>query len=85
MSSLSKITTSMSASAHAAARLATLPLPMKVAGSGFGRSCSMRSTTDAPAASAKPGQLLERLIGIDAAQRARHEADQRGALGDVGG
>ena len=27
---------------------------MKVAGSGFGRSCSMRSMTDAPAACARP-------------------------------
>ncbi len=32
----------------------TLPVPMKVPASGFGRSCSIRSTTEAPAASARP-------------------------------
>ena len=37
-----------------AASDATLPLPMKVAGSGFGRSCRIRKTTEPPAASASP-------------------------------
>ena len=54
VSSLSKMTTSMSASAHAAANASTLPAPIYVAGSGLGRTCSMRRTTRAPAASASP-------------------------------
>src|SRR6185436_13198497 len=52
--SLSKITRSASASAAACASTSTLPLPRNVAGSGFGRSCSTRKTTRAPAASARP-------------------------------
>src|SRR5688572_1964077 len=48
------MTTSTSASAQAAARLDTLPAPMNVPASGLTRSWSMRSTTVAPAASARP-------------------------------
>ena len=81
MSSLSKMTRSMSASAHAAARLATFPAPMNVAGSGLGRSWSMRSATEAPAACGQASQFVERQIGVDTAQRARDETHQRCTLG----
>ena len=54
VSSLSTTTRSTSPSSHATARLWTLPLPMKVAGSGARRSCSVENTTVAPAASTRP-------------------------------
>ncbi len=54
VSSASKMTTSASVSAHDAASVTTFPAPRKVEGSAFGRSCSTRRTTVAPAASARP-------------------------------
>jgi hypothetical protein len=62
-SSLSKMTVSTRASSQAAPSDVTLPLPMNVAGSGFGRSCSTRSATSAPAASARPASSSSECSG----------------------
>ena len=59
---------------------AILPAPRNVDGSGFGRSCSTRSTTSAPAASRQAGELVERSLGIEPPRAAGDQADQRRAL-----
>ena len=63
LSSLSKTTMSTSASAQAAASVATLPLPRKVAASGRPAFCSTRSATVAPAADARPASSSSECSG----------------------
>ena len=57
-----------------------MPLPRNVAGSGFGRSCSTRSTTVAPAADGEAGQFVERMFGIEVTGGVAEEPDERRAL-----
>ena len=79
------MTTSTSASAQAAARLATLPAPMNVPASGFGALLQHPQHDGGAGGVGKAGQLLERLLGIDAPDGAGDQADQRGALTLPGG
>ena len=58
----------------------TLPLPRNVAGSGFGRSCSTRSTTSRAGGGGQAGQLVERMFGIEVPGGAVEETDERRAL-----
>ena len=63
-----------------AASVLILPAPRNVDGSGFGRSCSTRSTTSAPARLRQPGELVERSFRLLTACAARDQADQRRTL-----
>ena len=54
---------------------------MNVPASGFGRSCSMRSTTDGARRVGKAGQLVQRLLSVEAASRTADQANQRRPLG----
>ena len=90
-SSLSKITTSTSASAAAFFSRSTLPLPRNVAESGLARSCSTRSTTCAPAASASPASSssecsasMRRVVPVTRPTRAARSWElEAGGLGRV--
>ena len=59
---------------------AILPAPRNVDGSGFGRSCSTRSTTSAPAASARPASSSSDRSASSRRARPAIEPDQRRAL-----
>src|SRR5262245_45210568 len=81
------MTTSTSASAHAAASATSLPLPMNVAGSGLGRSCCIRSTTVAPAASASPASSssecsasMRRVLAVTSPTRAARSDCEGGGV-----
>ncbi len=79
-SSLSKTTTSTSVSAHDSASGFIFPDPRKVAESGFGRSCSTRSTTLRAGGIGEAGQFIERALGVEPASAPGDEPDQRRSL-----
>ena len=55
----------------------TLPLPRNVAGSGLARSCSTRRPISAPAAAARPAELVERMFRIEMSLGVLEKADER--------
>ena len=57
-----------------AASVLILPAPRNVDGSGFGRSCSTRSTTSAPAACGEAGELVERSLRLEPPRAAGDQA-----------
>ena len=59
---------------------AILPAPRKVDGSGFGRSCSTRSTTSRAGGLGEAGELVERSLGVEPPRAARNQADERRAF-----
>ena len=80
VSSLSKMTTSTSVSAHDAASVSILPAPRKVDGIGL-RPLLQHAQHDLGAGRlGQAGELVERALGVEPARAAGDQADQRRAL-----
>ena len=80
VSSLSNTTRSVSVSAQDAASVSILPAPRNVDGSGFGRSCSIRSTTLRAGGLRQAAELVERSLRVEPAGASGNQPDQCRAL-----